>query len=570
MYWSYRDLPGINSTLRELQKYIVLPDTHSHTHSHFNTLQTPCKGGLLEPTLRYVLRVTDSTSNSRSSSPSLQYPYDSEEDGQYSVMSMDTSISRLPSPCLFPMMIDGDNKTFYLSPLGMAAPLPRRVTPPICSNCPGYVPIHIPSCTPTPQLAIRSTPFPDREAHDWKKAATNLASMIGTTMVECKLPMKQAVSRVLHYVYLTLISEDSQKSEEDDESTLISTSSSTSSFEDPVLPYTIADKEAARTLVSLSKEPPAPPPTPSSYTNEADDEGHPTWTEDLDDSDRPYTPLSEFPDGPTHYLDKEAGRWFINAPEITRVDHHYFPISNDNGHLEDATYLRYEVNAGRYSLLHATHGPNKPTYNCLLRPCPVEVELHNASYTPLQRRLFRHDEPFLNKVEEALNNICDVTLRAGVYSACQHVKQAMLLKDAIGKLDDQLATCIRHTKEAFTDLEQASAFTRINLKIKWSEMEQDDFSPSEATKALDKICGILPQPHHPAPCNPYLPCNAPASHIPLPTQRSVCSALRSSPVQSFGYFRLGPGPELVQYFINQDWTWTGPVWTSPCQLHSIL
>ena len=32
------------------------------------------------------------------------------------------------------------------------------------------------------------------------------------------------------------------------------------------------------------------------------------------------------------------------------------------------------------------------------------------------------------------------------------------------------------------------------------------------------------------------------------------SALRSSPVRSFGYFRLGPGPGPVQYFINQDRT----------------
>ena len=424
---------------------------------------------------------TDSSYSSRSPSP-INYPSDSEEDGQYSVVSMDTSISPRPSPpLLFPMVVDDNDKTFYLSPLCMATPLPRRATPPICGRCPGYAPIPIPSRTPTPQLAIRSTPFPDREARNWKKAAANLASMIGATMAECKLPMKQA------------------KSEEDDESTLVSTSSSTSSSEDPVLPYTIADEDAARTLVSLSEEIPAPPPTPSSYTNEADDEGHPTWTEEPDDSDRPYTPLPEFPDGPTHYLDKEAGRWFINAPEIAGVDHHYFPIPNDDGRLEDATYLRYEVNAGRYPLLHATHGPKKATFNHLLRPRPVEVELRNSKYTPLQRRLFRHDEPFLNKVEEALDNIRDVTLRAGVYSARQHIKQAMLLKDAIGKLDDQLATCIRHTEEAFTDLEQAGAFTRINLEIKWSEMEQDDFAPSEATKALDEVCGNIPTSRHPAP-----------------------------------------------------------------------
>ena len=441
---------------------------------------------------------TNPTSVSCSSSPLLQYPYDSKEDGQYSVMLMDTSISPLPSPHLFPMMIDDNNKTFYLSPLRMATPLPHRATPPICGNCPGYAPIPIPSHTPTPHLAIRSTPFPDRKAHDWKKVAANLASMIGATMAECKLPMKQAVSRVLHYVYLMLISEDSQKSEEDDESTLVSTSSSTSSSKDPVLPYTIADEEATRTLISHFKEPPAPPPTLFSYINEADDEGHPAWTEDLDDSDRPYTPLPEFPDGPTHHLDKEAGRWFINAPEIARVDHHYFLIPNDDRCLEDATYLRYEVNGSRYPLLHATHRPNKLTYNRLLCPRPVEVELCNAPYTLFQCHLFCHDEPFLNKVKEALDNICDVTLQAGVYSARQHIKQAMLLKDAIGKLDNQLATCIHHTKEAFTNLEQAGAFTRINLEIKWSEMEQDDFSPSEATKARDKICGNTPAPRHPA------------------------------------------------------------------------
>ena len=289
------------------------------------------------------------------------------------------------------MMIDNDDKTFYLSPLHMATPLPCCTTPPICGNCLGYVPIPIPSCTPTPQLAIRSTPFPDHEACDWKKAATNLASMIGATMAECKLPMKQAASRVLHYVYLTLISENSQKSEEDDESTLVSTSSSTLSSEDPVLPYTIADEKAACTLVSLSKEPPAPPPTPSSYTNEADDEGHPTWTKELDNSDCPYTPLPEFPDGPTHYLDKEAGRCFLNTPEIAGVDHHYFPIPNNDGRLEDTMYLRYKVNTGGYPLLHTTHGPNKPTYNCLLCPYPVEIELRNAPYTLLQRHLFRHD-----------------------------------------------------------------------------------------------------------------------------------------------------------------------------------
>ena len=166
---------------------------------------------------------TNSSYSSRSCSP-IHYPSDSEEDGQYSVVSMDTSISPLPSPHLFPMMIDNDDKMFYLSPLHMATPLPHHATPPICGNCPGYASIPIPSHTPTPQLAIRSTPFPDCEAHDWKKATANLASMIGTTMVECKLPMKQAVSRVLHYVYLMLISEDSQKSEENDKSTLVSTS----------------------------------------------------------------------------------------------------------------------------------------------------------------------------------------------------------------------------------------------------------------------------------------------------------------------------------------------------------
>ena len=437
---------------------------------------------------------TESTYSSRSPSP-INYPSDSEEDGQYSVMSMDTSISPSPSPLLFPMNVD-EEKTFYLSPLRIATPLPRRTTPPICGNCPRYSPIPVPSRTPTPQLAIRSTPFPDREERTWKKAAANLAAMIGATMAECKLPMKEAVSRVLHYMYLTLTPEDSQKSEDDDEPTLVSTSSSSSS-EDPVLPYAMLededeDKEAARILISL-KEPPAPPSTPSSFTNEADDESYPAWTEEPDDlSDRPYTPLPEFPDGPTHYLDKEAGRWFLNAPEIAGIDHHYFPIPNDDRCLEDATYLRYEVGTGKYPLLHATHGPHKPTFNRLLRPCPVEVELRNAPYTPLQRRLFRHDEPFLNKVEEALNNIRDVTLRAGVYSARQHLKQAMQLKDAIGKLSDQLATCVRHTEEAFTDLEQAGAFTRINLEIKWSEMEDDEFTPSAASKALDEICGILP------------------------------------------------------------------------------
>ena len=177
-------------------------------------------------------------------------------------------------------------------------------------------------------MAIRSTHFPDREDHHWKKAAANLASMIGSTMAECKLPMKEAVSRVLHYVYLTLTPEDSQKSEDDDEPSLVSTSSSSSS-EDPVLPYIITDEdeEAARALVSLSKEPPAPPSSPSFYTNEADDESYPTWTEEADDHyDCPYTPLPEFPDGPTHYLDKEASRWFLNALEIAGIDHHYFPF----------------------------------------------------------------------------------------------------------------------------------------------------------------------------------------------------------------------------------------------------
>ena len=42
-------------------------------------------------------------------------------------------------------------------------------------------------------------------------------------------------------------------------------------------------------------------------------------------------------------------------------------------------------------------------------------------------------------------------------------------------------TCICHTEEAFTDLEQASTFMRINLEIKWSEMEDDEFVPSSAS-----------------------------------------------------------------------------------------
>ena len=88
----------------------------------------------------------------------------------------------------------------------------------------------------------------------------------------------------------------------------------------------------------------------------------------------------------------------------------------------------------------------------------------------------------------------------------------MLLKDAIGKLDNQLATCIRHTEEAFTNLEQASAVTCINLEIKWLEMEQDDFLPSEATKALDQICGTTPQPRHPAPRPSIL--HAPCTLLP--------------------------------------------------------
>ena len=183
-----------------------------------------------------------------------------------STVLMDTSLSPSPSPLLFPMNVNKE-KTFYLSPLRIATPLPRRTTPPICGNCPCYSPILVPSRTPTPQLAIRSTPFPDREDHHWKKATVNLASMIDATMAECKLPMKEAVSRVLHYVYPMLTPEDSQKSEDDDEPSLISTSSSSSS-EDPVLPYIITDEdeEVAHTLVSLSKQPPAPPSSPSSYT----------------------------------------------------------------------------------------------------------------------------------------------------------------------------------------------------------------------------------------------------------------------------------------------------------------
>ena len=441
---------------------------------------------------------TDSSYSSRSPSP-IHYPSGSEEDGQYSVMLMDTSISPRPSPHLFPMIIDDDDKTFYLSPLCMATPLPRCATPLICGRCLGYSPIPIPSRTPTPQLAIRSTRFPNRKARDWKKAAANLASMIGATMAECKLPMKQAVSRVPYFVYLALTPEESQKSEDSDESTLVSTSSSTSSSEDPVLPYTLADEEAARTFVSLSEEVPAPPPTPSSCTNEVDDEGHPAWTDDLDNSDHPYTPFRSSLTAPHTILirrpadgsstpRRSPGSTIIISPFPTTTDAWRTPCT-----------FRYEVNAGRYPLLHATHGPKKATFNRLLRPCPVEVELRNSKYTPLQRHLFCHDEPFLNKVEEALNNIRDVTLRAGVYSARQHLKQGMLLWDAISKLDDQLATCLRHTEEAFTDLEQAGVFTCINLEIKWSEMEQDDFAPSEATKALDEVCGNIPTSRHPAP-----------------------------------------------------------------------
>jgi hypothetical protein len=90
----------------------------------------------------------------------------------------------------------------------------------------------------------------------------------------------------------------------------------------------------------------------------------------------------------------------------------------------------------------------------------------------------------------------------------------MQLKDALGKLSAQLATCIQHTEECFTDLEQAGAFTRINLEIKWSKSEDEDFYPTASSTALNEICGILPAPRHPAPRPARLPRFARRSELP--------------------------------------------------------
>ena len=52
------------------------------------------------------------------------------------------------------------------------------------------------------------------------------------------------------------------------------------------------------------------------------------------------------------------------------------------------------------------------------------------------------------------------------------------------------------------------------LLMKWSEMEDDEFTPSAASKALDEICGILPPPRHPTPRRSYLPRYVRPSSIP--------------------------------------------------------
>ena len=224
--------------------------------------------------------------------------------------------------------------------------------------------------------------------------------------------------------------------------------------------------------------PVAPPPSPASPFPSSTPAEYNYSDSDLyfekDDSDHESYRSDPFFCACTDSLRRvNTGGWYPNDSRIVGLHATRFLIPNSAQRLEDATYLRLAVDA-KPPMLYASHGAGLPSFGRLLRPTPVEPQLRAGPYSPIQCRLFRQDEPFLQWVEDALFSLDDPSLTAGVRSYRQHIRTAQCTQDEVTRLLGKMGTQMGHVQEALTDLEQANAFRRISDQIKWHEENPED------------------------------------------------------------------------------------------------
>ena len=452
--------------------------------------------------------------SSRSTSPEVMmiddfdYPYTTEEFRALYVRSDDGYLSDMdfsdfydsrpgspisesehihaPTPSLLftPMDQAMDHKEWELSPLGMPLPLPSHhlpgymtppADPPVCGNCRILTPVPSPvnSRPPTPQLAIRS----ESMEKTWAQAVAIQAGMVGATIHHLHIPIRVAAHRVAQFIFTAISQKEIVKENPIDQwETKVPdedwTSSPTVTTAPPSYPSSDDIADAASLLNRMSVSPVAPPPSPASpfpsstpaEYNYSDDDS----CFEKDDPDR-----EDFRSSPAFQKRHDAlkrlhsGAWFPNDPSAVGLPAQQFLIPNASNRLEDATYLRVDLDS-KPPMIHATHGAGLPTFGRLLRPTPVEPQLRAGPYSPNQCRLFRQDEPFLQWVEDALHSLGDPSLTAGVRSYRQLVRAAQCTQDEVTRLLGKMGTQMGHVQEALTDLEQADAVRRIVTQILWA------------------------------------------------------------------------------------------------------
>ena len=199
----------------------------------------------------------------------------------------------------------------------------------------------------------------------------------------------------------------------------------------------------------------------STYVNTSDNTSPPSpysWRTSPEPVIPPSPPTSSYDGNPSLFLSQG---W--NGNHCTSRDYVDFPIPSDSGELVNAPWIKHDLSPDR-PLIHATLGPGCPIYARFLRPkCDAS---HTPAYTNSQKRLFFQEEPFYSWIEEALHELQDPSLTAGVYNYRWHRKQVKATEAALQSSMLQLGQQCDQAQAALKDLENANAFSRILERVK--------------------------------------------------------------------------------------------------------
>ncbi|KAH9977446.1 hypothetical protein BJV74DRAFT_888468 [Russula compacta] len=140
-----------------------------------------------------------------------------------------------------------------------------------------------------------------------------------------------------------------------------------------------------------------------------------------------------------------------------RNDEEFF-IPHGNS-LRQAKYIFYNLRDRKNPLISATLGRGHPSHTCLL--CPWPAPYHLPFLTTKQACLFDENKPFNTWVNQAIIDLGDPSLLAGIEAYQGWEKEVQIMEEKIALLQEQLKEHKEKSRECLRDLQGADTFQRI-------------------------------------------------------------------------------------------------------------